>query len=79
MDRGFKAYWQTQHALRTPATAAKQGRVFPRGHGRLPSKVFAAAPAPKIKHFNPVTATVADSLMWHGAASLAFPYVVINR
>lgn len=79
MDRGFKTYWQTRRGVLQASPAAAHTKALSRAHGRLPNKVFAAAPVPKIKHFDPVTATVADSLMWHGAASLALPYVVINR
>jgi Mitochondrial 18 KDa protein (MTP18) len=79
MDRGFKAYWQTQASPLKPKSTAS---ARPVAHRRQPLKVLAAAPAPKMEQqrlFTPVSATVVDSLLWHGAASLVLPFVVINR
>ncbi|KAL4538027.1 hypothetical protein Ndes2526B_g04128 [Nannochloris sp. 'desiccata'] len=83
LDRGFKAYWQTQafpvtRKASTNTAAARQ--VLTRR--RQPLKIIAAAPAPKVEQqrfLTPVSATVVDSLLWHGAASLALPFMVINR
>jgi hypothetical protein len=82
MDRGFKAYWQRQAFPVPKSKASATARPTIAAHRHHPLKIMAAAPAPKAeqkKLLTPVSATVVDSLLWHGAASLALPFVVINR
>jgi hypothetical protein len=82
MDRGFKAYWQTQPSPAARTKSIARPLIAAQRRQQQPSKILAAAPDPKMeqqKFLNPVSATVIDSLLWHGAASLALPFVVINR
>ena len=79
MDRGFKAYWQTQRSAKPLSTTLKAPPRRIPAYQRPQQKLFAAAPVPATEKINPVAATVLDSLLWHGAASLVLPYVVINR
>ena len=83
LNRGFKAHFQTQRQrlpLLTATTSPGKIRSKPTTATTSPKLLAATTiPATKPKLFHPVTATAVDSLMWHGAASLAWPYVVINR
>lgn len=80
-DRGLRAYWRTQPARRAApgCLAAAPPVATVTVAARAPGKLLAAAPAPATRHLSPVAATVLDSLVWHSAASLLLPYLIINR
>lgn len=72
LDRGIKA----QNKLKNSQPACRAAP--PRPHH--PRKLLAAIPPPgPLPPLNPVAATMAESLIWHTAASLIIPGVIINR
>lgn len=82
-DRGMRAYWRTHPPQQQPQPQVRRSSAPPVATvtmaSRTQGKLLVAAPTPATKNLSPVAATVLDSFLWHAAASLLLPYIVINR